>query len=193
MKSSWLDDRLIANLAFFYNDVNDYQVLLVDQGGIFGNVRNIDIRATGVEFELKARPTQGLDLIASLGYVDSRYKNFSNPDTGEDLSDNRVPIAPQVTYNLAAQYRSPGGLFARAELRGYGITFFDNENEIKQEPYALVNARIGYEAEKYGVYLYANNLFDTRYITSGFLFPPPDGTVGFGDPVTYGVQFKANL
>ena len=193
LKSSWLDDRLIANLAFFYNDVNDYQVLLVDQGGIFGNVRNIDIRATGVEFELKARPTQGLDLIASLGYVDSRYKNFSNPDTGEDLSDNRVPIAPQVTYNLAAQYRSPGGLFARAELRGYGITFFDNENEIKQEPYALVNARIGYEAEKYGVYLYANNLFDTRYITSGFLFPPPDGTVGFGDPVTYGVQFKANL
>ncbi|MEO0968309.1 MAG: TonB-dependent receptor [Cyanobacteria bacterium J06639_18] len=193
LKSSWLDDRLIANLAFFYNDVNDYQVLLVDQGGIFGNVTNIDIRATGVEFELKARPMQGLDLIASLGYVDSRYKNFSNPDTGEDLSDNRVPIAPQVTYNLAAQYRSPGGLFARAELRGYGITFFDNENEIKQEPYALVNTRIGYEAEKYGIYLYANNLFDTRYITSGFLFPPPDGTVGFGDPVTYGVQFKGNL
>lgn len=193
LKSSWLDNRLIANLAFFYNDVNGYQVLQVDSRGFFSNVTNVDIKATGVEFELKAKPVKGLDLTASLGYVDSRYKNFSNPDTGEDLSDNRVPIVPQFTYNLAAQYRSSGGLFARAEMRGYGITFFDDENEIKQEPYALVNARIGYEAEEYGIYLYANNLFDTRYITSGFLFPVPDGTAGFGDPVTYGVQFQANL
>lgn len=89
--------------------------------------------------------------------------------------------------------RTQGGLFARAGLSGYGITYFDDDNQIKQEPYVLVNARIGYEAEKFGIYLYANNLFDTRYITSGFLFPEPDGTAGFGDPVTYGVQFKATL
>ena len=193
LKSSWLNNRLIANLAFFHNDVNDYQVLQVDESGFFGSINNIDLKATGVEFELKAKPTKGLDLTASVGYVDSRYKNYLNSDTGVDLSDNRVPIAPQFTYNLAVQYRSSGGLFARAELRGYGITFFDDENEIKQEPYALVNTRIGYEAEKYGIYLYANNLFDTRYITSGFFFPPPNATVGFGDPVTYGVQVKANF
>ncbi len=193
LKSSWLNNSLIANLSVFHNDVNDYQVLQYDETGFFGNVNNIDLKATGVEFELKAKPAKGIDLIASVGYVDSKYKNYLNSDTGVDLSDNQVPLVPQFTYNLAAQYRSPGGLFARAELRGYGITYFDDENQIKQEPYALVNARIGYEAEKYGIYLYANNLFDTRYITSGFLFPVPDGTAGFGDPVTYGVQFKANL
>ncbi|GAA6615383.1 TonB-dependent receptor domain-containing protein [Scytonema sp. NUACC26] len=193
LKSSWLDDRLIANIAFFHNDVNDYQVLQFDESGFFGSVTNIDLKATGVEFELKAKPTKGLDLIASVGYVNSRYKNYLNTETGVDLSDNRVPLVPQITYNLAVQYRSLGGLFARAELRGYGITYFDDGNEIKQEPYALVNLRIGYEAEKYGIYLYANNLFDTRYITSGFFFPPPIATVGFGDPVTYGIRFKANF
>lgn len=193
LKSSWLDNRLIANLSVFHNDVNDYQVLQFDNSGFFGSVSNVDVKATGVEFELKAKPATGLDLIASVGYVDSKYKNYLNSDTGVDLSDNQVPFSPQFTYNLAAQYRSKGGLFARAGLSGYGITYFDDDNQIKQEPYVLVNARVGYEADKYGIYLYANNLFDTRYITSGFLFPVPDGTAGFGDPVTYGVQFKATL
>ena len=193
LKSSWLDNRLIANLSVFHNDVNDYQVLQFDESGFFGSVSNIDVKATGVEFELKAKPARGLDLIASVGYVDSEYKNYLNSDTGVDLSDNQVPFVPQFTYNLAAQYRSQGGLYARAGLTGYGITYFDDDNQIKQEPYVLVNARIGYEADKYGIYLYANNLFDTRYITSGFLFPVPDGTAGFRDPVTYGVQFKATL
>ncbi|MEH2245259.1 TonB-dependent receptor domain-containing protein [Nostoc sp.] len=193
LKSSWLNNRLIANLSVFHNDVNNYQVLQYDESGFFGRVNNVDLKATGVEFELKAKPAKGFDLTASVGYVDSEYKNYFNSDTGVDLSNNQVPLAPQITYNLTAQYRSPGGLFARAELRGYGITYFDDQNQIKQDPYALVNARIGYEAEKYGIYLYANNLFDTRYITSGYLFPVPDGTAGFGDPVTYGVQIKANF
>ncbi|AFY99583.1 TonB-dependent receptor domain-containing protein [Calothrix sp. PCC 6303] len=193
LKSAWLDNRLLANLSFFHNDINNYQVLQFDESGFFGRVNNVDIKATGVEFELNAKPTKGLDLIASIGYVDSKYKNYLNSDTGVNLSDNRVPLSPQFTYNLAAQYRSPGGIFARAELRGYGLTYFDDENQIKQEPYAVVNARIGYQWQKVSVYLYANNLFDTRYITSGFLFPPPIQTVGFGDPFTFGVQLKANL
>ncbi|MEA5573507.1 TonB-dependent receptor domain-containing protein [Calothrix sp. UHCC 0171] len=193
LKSAWLDNRLLANLSFFHNDVNNYQVLQFDESGFFGRVSNADLQATGVEFELNAKPTKGLDLIASIGYVDSRYKNYLNTDTGVDLSDNRVPLAPQFTYNLATQYRTPGGIFARAELRGYGLTYFDDDNQIKQDPYAVVNARIGYEWEKTGVYLYANNLFDTRYITSGFLFPPPVGTVGFGDPFTFGIQLRTSL
>ncbi len=193
LKSAWLDNRLLANLSVFHNDVNNYQVLQFDESGFFGRINNVDLKATGVEFELTAKPTKGLDLIASIGYVDSRYKNYLNTDTGINLSDNRVPLAPQFTYNLAVQYRSYGGIFARAELRGYGITYFDDDNQIKQDPYAVVNARIGYESGKYGIYLYANNLFDTRYITSGFLFPPPIQTVGFGDPVTYGVQIRGSL
>ncbi|ABA21295.1 TonB-dependent receptor [Trichormus variabilis ATCC 29413] len=193
LKSSWLDDRLSANLSIFQSDVDNYQVLLTDDFGFFRNVTNANVKVTGLEFELKAKPLQGLDLIAGIGYVDSKFKNYRNPFTNGDFSNNRVPFAPELTYNLAVQYRSPGGIFARAELRGYGITYFDDANQVKQDPYALVNARIGYEGEKYGIYLYANNLFDTRYITSGFLFPPPNVTAGFGDPVTYGVRVSASF
>ncbi len=78
-------------------------------------------------------------------------------------------------------------------MRGYGINYFDDANQIKQDPFVVVNARLGYEGEKYGIYLFANNLFDTRYITSGFFFPPPNVTAGFGEPVMYGLQIRANL
>ncbi|BAY85864.1 TonB-dependent receptor [Calothrix parasitica NIES-267] len=193
LQSVWLNGFLLAGLSFFHKDINDYQVLQFDENGVLGDINNIDLKATGVQFALQAKPTPGLDLIASVGYMNSKYENYINSETGIDLSDNQVPFLPQLTYNLAAQYRTPGGLYARAELRGYGLTYFDDDNTIKQEPYALVNARIGYEAEKYGIYLYANNLFDTRYLTSGYLFPVPDGTAEFGDPAIYGIQMKAKF
>lgn len=193
LQSVWLDGYLIAGLSFFHKDIHDYQVLQFDENGILGDINNIGLKATGVQFQLKAKPTPGLDLIASIGYANSKYENYINTETGIDLSDNQVPLIPQFTYNLAAQYRTQGGLYARAELRGYGLTYFDDDNTIKQEPYALVNARIGYEAEKYGIYLYANNLFDTRYLTSGYIFPVPDGTAEFGNPAMYGIQVKAKF
>ncbi len=193
VKSSWFDDRLTANLSVFHNDVDGYQVLLVDDLGFFRNIASADVEATGLEFELGAKLAKGLDVTAGVGYVNSRFTQYRNPLTGSDFSDNRVPFAPDLTYNLALQYRSPGGIFARAELRGYGTTYFDDANQVTQDPFAIVNLRLGYEWRNYGIYVFANNLFDTRYITSGFQFPPPNVTAGFGEPVTYGLQFRASF
>ncbi|NJR31726.1 MAG: TonB-dependent receptor [Chamaesiphon sp. CSU_1_12] len=105
----------------------------------------------------------------------------------------KLPFASDFTYNLAVQYRHSTGLLGRLELNGVGKTFFDEANQITQDPYAVVNARIGYEANDYGIYLFANNLFDTRYAATGFVFPPPNVVYGFGAPTTYGIQVKANF
>ncbi len=193
VKSSWFGDRLIANLSVFHNDVDGYQVLLVDEFGFFRNIASADVSATGLEFELGAQVVRGLDITAGFGYVNSRFTRYRNPLLGSDLGDNRVPFAPDITYNLALQYRSPIGIFVRAELRGYGTTYFDDANQVKQDPFAIVNLRLGYEWRNYGIYVFANNLFDTRYITSGFQFPPPNVTAGFGEPVTYGFQLRADF
>ncbi|NJL87503.1 MAG: TonB-dependent receptor [Leptolyngbyaceae cyanobacterium SM1_1_3] len=191
VKLSWLDNRLTANLSIFHNDVQGYQVLLTDNFGFFRNIASADVNATGLEFEVAAQPLEGLDFVFGLGYVNSRFTRYQNPLTGADFNDNRVPFAPNITYNAAVQYRAPIGIFARLELQGYGTTFFDDANQVKQDPFALVNLRLGYEWQDYGVYLFANNLLDTRYITSGFQFPPPNITAGFGEPVTYGLQVRA--
>ncbi len=193
VKTSWLNDRLRVNLAVFHIDASNYQVALPDTTGFFNDITNADIKSTGFELELRTEPAKGLNLIAGLGYTDATFKNYVNPFTGQNFSNNRVPVAPRLTYNLAAQYRSPGGIFARLELVGLGTTFFDDANEIEQKPYALINARLGYEGQNWGVYAFVNNLFDTRYITQGFVFPPPNVVSAFGEPVTYGVQVRANF
>jgi iron complex outermembrane receptor protein len=193
VKSSWLNNRLIANLSVFHIDASNYQIALPDITGFFTDIANADIKSTGFELELRAEPVKDLNLIAGFGYTNAIFKNYLNPFTGQNLSNNRVPVSPNFTYNLAAQYRNSSGIFARLELVGLGSTFFDDANQIEQKPYALVNARLGYEGRNWGVYVFANNLFDTRYITSGFVFPPPNVVAGFGEPVTYGIQIRANF
>ena len=61
------------------------------------------------------------------------------------------------------KYRADQGYYASADLSGYGDMYLDIDNEHKRPAYELVNAKIGYEREKYDIYLYAKNLFDRNY------------------------------
>ncbi|MGD1852432.1 MAG: TonB-dependent receptor [Cyanophyceae cyanobacterium] len=196
LKTSWLDNRLTANLALFKTDVSEYQVV-----GFVGELSNqivtvlnaTDADILGVELELRAKPTDRIDLIASFGYLNTEFQEFTDTFTGEDLSGNQLPSSPEYTYALAAQYRDPGGFFGRVELSGFGTYFFDQSNTSKQDPFVLVNARIGYEFDNFALYAYTNNLFDKDYFASGsnggdgsFLTTPGDGRV-------VGVQFRASF
>ena len=193
VKTTWLDDRLGVNLSFFHNPVDNYQVATFDPITLLTtSVRNADASITGLEFDVRATPLEGLDLIAGLGFVDTEFTSFTDPATGTNFDGNSLPYAPELTYNVAAQYRASFGLFARLELQGVGKTFFDEANTLEQDSYAVVNARLGYEFDRYGAYLFANNLFDTRYIVQAFDIGGARAGA-FGAPVTYGVQFRSNF
>ncbi|MBZ8182857.1 TonB-dependent receptor domain-containing protein [Oscillatoria salina] len=192
VKTSWLDNRLIANLAVFYNSIDDFQVALQDQRGFIANVANAEASIFGVELELKAQPVDGLDLIAGFGYTEATFDRFFNPFTGQTLDGNRLPFAPEFTINFAAQYRAPWGLFARVGLNTLGSYFTEESNSIFQGTVTTVDATLGYELDNYGIYLVANNIFDTRYLTSGLILP--GGNVGsYNDPFTIGVLLKASF
>ncbi|MEO0012934.1 MAG: hypothetical protein RLZZ535_1323, partial [Cyanobacteriota bacterium] len=94
VKSSWLNDRLSVNVAGFINDVSDFQVALAGDTGFFEDITNAEVLIRGVELEAKAKPIQGLDLIAGFGYVDAEYTDYINPFTGEDFEGNRLIYAP---------------------------------------------------------------------------------------------------
>ncbi|MEM9804845.1 MAG: TonB-dependent receptor, partial [Cyanobacteria bacterium P01_D01_bin.56] len=189
LKSSWLDDKLTVNLAGFYNDTNNFQFPSVQNGVV--TLGNGDIRTIGAELELTARPIVGLELSAGLGLLDAEFQSGLDAFTGQTLEGNRTPLTPDVTYNLAAQYRSESGFFGRLELLGFGKTFFDNTNTVAQDAFALVNARLGYEFDNYGIYLFADNLFDEEYLTQAFDF---GGTLAVaGAPQTFGVQVRAGF
>ncbi len=192
LKSSWLDDRLVVNLAVFHSRVDDFQVLSFDNlGSAF--LANADVSITGFEVEARATPMAGLDVIAGFGLVDAEFSDSNNPFSGDDLSGNKLTFSPNFSYNLAVQYRSPMGIFGRVELQGVGETFFDDANTLKQDPHSIVNARLGYETDGFGVYLFANNLFNTEYISQAFALPPIGDIASFGAPLTYGIQFRTRF
>jgi iron complex outermembrane receptor protein len=99
------------------------------------------------------------------------------------------------TYNLAVQYRAASGLFGRIELQGLGTTFFDDANTLKQGSFALLNARLGYELDNYGIYFFANNITGVENIASAGDFSALGiGTiVSYGAPTTFGVQLRARI
>lgn len=192
LKSSWFDNKLTVNLAAFYSPVDDYQVVFSDAATLSPSaIANAGASIAGFELEAKATPVRGLDIIAGLGYTDTEFTDFTDPVTGVSFNGNRLPFAPDFTYNLAVQYRAPNGILGRVELRGFGTTFFDEANTLKQDPFAILNARLGYEFENYGIYVFANNIFDTRYVSFASAF---SGGIGlYGAPTTVGVQLRARF
>ncbi|MGL6344142.1 MAG: TonB-dependent receptor domain-containing protein [Waterburya sp.] len=194
IKSSWLSDRLSVNVAGFINDVSNFQVALAGDTGFFEEITNAEVLIKGLEIEAKAKPLQGLDLIAGFGYTDAEYTDYVNPFTGENFEGNQLLYTPEFTLNLAAQYRTQFGLFTRVELQGLGNYFFDDENSLKQDSLALVNARVGYEAEQYGIYLFVNNLFDQEYLTSAFFSDTAGRNLAsYGDRRTFGIQVSSEF
>ena len=190
LKSSWLEDRLSVNLAAFYNDASNFQFPSIQGFDVL--IGNADVRTFGAELEIAARPIPGLELTAGLGLLDSEFENGLSGFTGAPLEGNRVPYVPDLTYNVAAQYRSESGFLGRLELIGFGNTFFDDLNTVEQGDYALVNLRLGYEADNYGIYLFANNLFDEEYLTQAFDLGTGIGGT-FGAPQTFGVQVRTEF
>jgi iron complex outermembrane receptor protein len=83
------------------------------------------------------------------------------------------------------KYRAEQGYYASADLSGYGDMYLDLDNEYKRPAYELVNAKIGYETEKYDIYLYAKNLFDRNYDMEGQYYKTYSQPREIGMSVTY--------
>ena len=192
VKTNWLDDRLAANFTLFTNQVNDYQLLLRSFDAVSSEIINADAQISGLEFELRGTPLEGLDLTAGFGYVNARFDDATNPFTNQTFDDNRLPYVPDYNYSLAAQYRSPGGFLGRIEWQGYGNSFFDDANRLEQEPFGLVNVQVGYEWSDTGIYVFANNILDSRYITAALTASGQD-LAAFGDPFTIGLQLRSRF
>ena len=160
-KTSWLDNRLQVNLAGFWQEINDKQI--VNQVGTNMWIDNADkARSTGFELSVKARPFQGLDLFAGLGYVDATFSDWDNGVN--NYSGKALPFAPDYTYHAGAQYRHESGVFGRLDMTGVSAYYTDSGNEYECEGHQVYNMRLGYEAESWDVVLWCKNIFDHEYI-----------------------------
>ncbi len=179
VKTEWLDRRLHVNLSFFYIEMSDKQVMEMQygEGLITAKIDNAArAHSQGVELEIKARPAQGWDILAGLGYTNVKIDDWVatewNSDysglTRNDYGGKTVPGVPDFTANLGVQYTHRSGLFIRTDISGTGAVYADYQNNMKEDPYALVDLRLGYRGENLEAVLWGRNIFNEEYYTVSY-------------------------
>jgi iron complex outermembrane receptor protein len=196
IKTTWAGGRVLANAAVFFTDWSDLQLNLpnphVPAQFYVANVGSAASR--GVEFELMARPTRGVDVFGAFGYTHARFGD-DTVSSGLDVSNNAVPFTPDFTFSLGMQLTrdltAQLALYGRAELTSYGAFHYDDANLAEQDAYSLANFRAGLRAGRIFGEGWVRNAFDTRYVPVAFAYPglAPSGFVGEpGRPRTFGVS-----
>ncbi len=184
-KNSFFGNRLIVNSSIFYMQIDDMQVKIYPFPDSNRCYRDNAAKASskGFEIGLRGKLTDSLELFGAYGYADVTYDEYS--DSKGDYSGNTNTYAPVYNYNIGVQYRGEQGLFARVDLNGYGKTYWNVTNTNSRDAYNLVNAKIGYEAEGYDIYLYGKNIFDEEYYSINQF---NGGGVLYSQPGEFGVQ-----
>jgi iron complex outermembrane recepter protein len=176
-KSAWLDGRLYADVTAFYMKRTDMQVSTGVQLDPIGDPNSYLFitdnasggRNLGVEASTRWALTSRLEVGASLGLLRTRYSGYR--PQGDDLSDRDQAHAPEYQASLNATWRHPFGWMARVDVSAIDDYYFDvPPNDARTDAYALMNVKLGYEAESWRVYLWGRNVFDQDYVTRGFFF-----------------------
>lgn len=102
--------------------------------------------------------------------------------------------APNIEYRIDADRLglNQGQFYANANYQYVGSRGVDVQHTFDLKAYSLVNARIGWEGNNAGVYLFANNIFNERYETSGASYGPGFDLVlpGVGRTIGLGATVK---
>ncbi|WP_321413791.1 TonB-dependent receptor [uncultured Desulfobacter sp.] len=160
--------KLAWDVALYYMDITDMQVSVYLNAQDFITDNAAEATSKGVEASLRYQVTRGLSLFAGFSYNNTEFDEYNDGFT--DYSGNKTTFSPEYNYTIGIQYRAEQGYYASANLSGYGDMYLDLDNEYKRPAYELVNAKIGYETEKYDIYLYAKNLFDRNYDIEGHYY-----------------------
>ncbi|MEM6355973.1 MAG: TonB-dependent siderophore receptor [Pseudomonadota bacterium] len=127
-----------------------------------------EIRARGIEFEIRGDPLPGLALVASATFADIETIE------GTELDEGNVPTAtPEILASFYADYTLQEGplknLGAGVGLRYIGRSFADTENTLEVSDSVIVDAGLHYDLPQFpgaSLAVTATNIFDNRYVAS---------------------------
>jgi iron complex outermembrane receptor protein len=174
IKGSLLDGRVSLSSAVYH--IRQTGVTELDPAGFYRQIAEGE--STGVEVEAAGTPIAGLELLA--GYA------WCRAEITEDLAGfegKALPNAPRHKVNVWVRYR-----FAEPRLRRLGVgaglvhvseRFATRDNAVRMPPYTRVDVTASVElaGPRLVLGLVAENVADTRYVTSGtragFFAGPP--------------------
>ena len=194
LKTRFLHDRVIANIAVYYNDISDFQVRATSPATptqpAFNGVLNAgDGVSKGVELELSIAPIDGLRIDTSGSYTKTLYKSFTatlpaNVPGRTTLLGLEFPLAPKWQSSVAINYTlpiaTPGKWRIGADAQYESRRFVDiyNTAQTKVRAQTFVNGTINYAGEdgSWNAGVAVKNIFDLRRGQAGGYSPNNAGS-----------------
>lgn len=203
IKSAFFGQRLTFNASAFVTKCDDFQVFQFIPAGVgSGTVLSLTnagkVTSQGVEFDISAALSQGLQLSFNAAFTSARFDDFKNGGgVGIHYDHHYLPFAPQEGYFAAVDYKRP--LAGRWESHlhldyGYTDDYFSNPNNLTDNKIPsrdLSNARVGIRyGEAWDISFWVKNITDNtslRQKSVSFLGVPRGG---YTMPRTYGLELK---
>lgn len=212
-KASLLDNDLNIALAAFKGDYKDVQIpgsqgADTDGDGVFDTFVGVTTNAAsadvnGIEFEFNAiagrdfaGPGSRFTVKGAVGYLDAEFNEYLVG--GVDVSDVRtIQNTPTWTANFGADLGVPvaSGIvdfIGSVSLRSDSSQFETRNQFLDQDGFALVDASIVYtdDSDRFSIGIHGKNLFNKRYIVSGYNFTVGDG---INTPITSTLGLEGTL
>jgi len=176
LRSTWLDGALLFNVALYYIDWNDVQVLGNSKnGGIPITVNGSSAESKGIELTTTWNITDQIQVAASYSYNDAKLSADAPGlvDGVDALKGDRLAGSPQQQGTLLFGWTRPltGGYTLSAD---YSMTAVSDvytkvglQNSGEALPgYAIHGLSLGLSSGPWSAHLYAVNLFNKYAITS---------------------------
>jgi len=191
--------------------------------GYLANAERVNVK--GLEIDGSYQFSKILTINAALAYTDGRYIKFTNAplpleETGKLIPDDNGVVTVQQAFTDASGGRLPG--ISKINISG-GFDLSTKGNLISKEGryfialdasyrsdyssnptpskvlnvagYALLNARLGFRADKFTVFVWVRNLTYSKYFEQLQAVAGNSGLIAgvLGDPRTYGVTLRASF
>jgi iron complex outermembrane recepter protein len=213
-RGTFLDRKLQLTAAVFYNDYRDIQTAAHANAAnantiILALINAGSARTYGIEGTLTWRVIPALTLGLNAGYLNAKYKDFKLLSSAVldpfDLSGTRMTNSPEFQGSVSANLDTPMNddfrivgnvLVQRTSSVLYQVSGFPGVLPPAVGPaYWLTNARIGIRTtdDKYGLSIYANNLFNNAYVTFGNSNAGNATQLNWGNPRIVGVELSAKF
>jgi len=203
VKAQFSDNRVSTSASVFYTEAKGTYFFVFDPNTSTQNLGNLDkVEYIGLEAEVQAQVTDGLEVYLRGGYTDSEIKEEHRTDGTGLPSDvgNQAPLVSEYTINLGALWRVPLGgsgwdFFIRPDYQIIGPTWFYPDNFTERDTVNLLNLRAGIETDSWSLVAWSRNLTDEDYNAEWspgpMFFPSPGYTNNFvfkAQPQVWGID-----
>ncbi|MGL6158871.1 TonB-dependent receptor [Microbulbifer sp.] len=200
LKSSLLGGRLTANVAAYYLDWDDMQLVVQDSVTFARATANVGKAAIpGLEFSLVYQVSDNFDVSFS-GSLSSPELKQDVPGGLSGKKGDSLPGSAKENFALAANWRKPlpAGmeLFASASYKYVGerLNDFNTDLDVRLPSYDLLDMRAGLViGDSYSISLFAHNLLDESVVYLIDRQGPGFESVPTNRPRTLGLDLSWNF